>query len=189
MKMIKYLILLCILNFSQASASAILKCNVDEFKIPRIDISVEKSPKIKKSAVSFLIKDNYWNIATYELDKNESIYLLNGTDKLKEEKLIAKKILSNYMSRLSEEMFLPNRLLETNFKKSYGNEFIIEANFEELHEDSNKNSDLFVIRVSVKENKIFFTELHINSKKIKPITIRVKEVLNKFLDTCHVIYS
>ena len=86
-------------------------------------------------------------------------------------------------------MFLPNRLLETNFKKSYGNEFIIEANFEELHEDSNKNSDLFVIRVSVKENKIFFTELHINSKKIKPITIRVKEVLNKFLDTCHVIYS
>ena len=81
--MIKYLILLCILNFSQASASAILKCNVDEFKIPRIDISVEKSPKIKKSAVSFLIKDNYWNIATYELDKNESIYLLNVSDHFK----------------------------------------------------------------------------------------------------------
>jgi len=187
--MIKYLLLFCILNFSQAYASAVLKCNVDEFKIPGVDISIEESPKIKKSAVSFLIKDNYWNIATYELDKRENIYLLNGIEGLKKYDLIANKILNNYMSRLNKEMFLPNRLLETNFKESYGNEFVIEANFEKLHEDSNINQDLFVIRVLMKDNKIFFTELHVNGKEARPITIRVKEVLNKFSDTCNVIYT
>jgi len=46
--MIKYLLFFCILNFSQAYASTVLKCNVDEFKIPDVDISIEESPKIKK---------------------------------------------------------------------------------------------------------------------------------------------
>jgi hypothetical protein len=122
------------------------------------------------------------------LDKSDNFHLLKGIEDLEKAQDIYKKFFDNYSYRLKDQFIFSNRLAETNtiiLSNISGLEFVLKANFKELHSDINKNEEIFILRVATNENKIYFAELHINHVKQMEVTIKkAKEIMNSFSNTC-----
>ena len=126
----------------------------------------------------------FWALSIYELDKSDNLHLLKGIEELEKPQDIYKQFFDNYSYRLKDEFIFSNRLAETNpiiLSNISGLEFVLKANFKELHSDINKNEEIFILRVATKENKIYFAEFHINHVKQMEVTIKkAKEIMNSF---------
>jgi hypothetical protein len=188
MKSVSFLFFFILINIQSTFAVESLTCNVEKFKISNVDISTEINQGIKKASANFMLHDSYWNFSIYELDKSDNFHLLKGIEDLEKAQDIYKKFFDNYSYRLKDQFIFSNRLAETNtiiLSNISGLEFVLKANFKELHSDINKNEEIFILRVATNENKIYFAELHINHVKQMEVTIKkAKEIMNSFSNTC-----
>lgn len=188
MKNVNFLLFL-LLFYTQTSLSAqSLTCNIEKIKIPNVDISTEIDQGVKKASALFMLHDSFWALSIYELDKSDNLHLLKGIEELEKAQDIYKQFFENYSYRLKEEFIFSNRLAETNtinLSNISGLEFVLKANFKELHSDINKNEEIFILRIATKQNKIYFADFHINHVKQMEVTIeKAKELMNSFLNNC-----
>ena len=188
MKRISCLLLLILLNIQTSFSAHSLTCNVENFKVNNVKLFTKISTGIEKASVNFMLNDSYWNISIREFDKSEKFFILKGLKDLTSSQSIHKKLQQNFSHRLKNEIFYLNRLVETNpFTLAHikGQEFVIEANFLELHDDSNKNEELFIISVASKKGHIYFAQLHVNHVNEMNSTIqKAKKIMKKLFNTC-----
>lgn len=188
MKSVSFLFFIISFYNQTTFAAQSLTCNVEKFRIPNIDISTEINQGVKKASALFMLHDSFWALSFYELDKSDNFHLLKGIEDLEKAQDIYKQFFENYSYRLKDKFIFSNRLAETNtiiLSNISGLEFILNANFKELHSDINKNEEIFILRLATKANKIYFAELHINHVKQMEVTIKkAKEVMNSFSNTC-----
>jgi hypothetical protein len=175
-------------NIQTSVAAQSLTCNIKKFKIPNVDISTEINKGVKKASALFMLHDSFWALSIYELDKSDNLHLLKGIEDLDKSQDIYKQFFDNYSYRLKDKFFYSNRLAEATpiiLSNIHGLEFVLKANFKELHSDINKNEDIFILQVTTKANKIYFAELHVNHVKQMESTIKKAiRVINDFSNTC-----
>lgn len=190
MKIANSLLLLPIFFAKLTFASSSLTCDFNDFNPSGVKVSIESNLEINKFSASFLLQDSYWSMSIYELSKDEELSLLKDIFPLQNKSLISKKILENYMFRLNDEVNYPNILKESsviNLSNNIGNEYVIEANFDVLHENSKQNEELFVIWVIVRDSKIIFTELHVNHvEDIENTLLKAKKIINEYSNNCKI---
>jgi len=188
MKNVKFLFFIILFNIQTIFAAQSLTCNVEKFEIANVDISTEINQGIKKASVNFMLHDSFWNLSFYELDKSDNFQILKGIEDIEKAQDIYKKFFENYSSRLKDEFFFSSRLVETNpiiFSNINGLEFVLNANFNELHSDINKNEEIFILRVVTRSNKIYFAEIHVNHVREMELTIqKAKKIMNNFSKIC-----
>lgn len=188
MKNVNFLFFFILFNIQTTFAAQSLTCNVEKFKIPNVNISTEINQGLKKASANFMLHDSYWSLSIYALEKSENIHLLKDIEDLEKDQNIYIQLFENYSYRLKDEFFYSNRLAETNtiiLSNISGLEFVLKANFNELHSDINKNEEIFILRVATKANKIYLAELHVNHVREMEVTIKkAKNVMNSFSNTC-----
>ncbi|MBL1415648.1 MAG: hypothetical protein COB27_002040 [Moritella sp.] len=186
MENLKYIALVLLIFCESALANSKLECKVDQFHVPNVEITVANAPDIKKTSASFMDDDNnYWHLAAYELHKKENLYLLKGMNNLTDSKAIITTALSNYINRLEDKMFYTTHLRESfpvSISTLSGSGYIIDATFA-----NSTVNEKFAFWMIVKDDKIFFGDLHITTDMVEPSIQVAQERLTDFIKTCEIV--